>query len=163
MKGLTKLAGCTGKTITTVMHLLGGDILISFLFFRWKLKDSSTILTHLPSQSSKPDLLEMLDDVSANPEEGCRILQLLCPHFIAMPPVMALRLTSAKVSLSQGFSSHRVTLRFSTGINAGNMPHVSDIELVLDPVINACVLDWWHPKYPHPTLNTPVFETGDGT
>lgn len=34
-----------------------------------------------------PDLLEILDDVSANPDEHCRVLQITCKHFIKVPLV----------------------------------------------------------------------------
>lgn len=36
----------------------------------------------------RPDLLEILDDVSANPDEHCRVLQITCKHFINVPLVI---------------------------------------------------------------------------
>lgn len=35
-----------------------------------------------------PDLLELLDDVSANTDEQCRVLQITCRHFINVPLVI---------------------------------------------------------------------------
>lgn len=34
-----------------------------------------------------PDLLEILEDVSVNPDEHCRVLQITCKDFINVPPV----------------------------------------------------------------------------
>lgn len=86
----------------------------------------------------------MLGDVNANTEYGCRILQVVCSHFVATPPVMGLRLTSARISLTQGFFAQRAILTFN-----------DDIDIVLDPVYSVCVLDWWHPRYPDPPGTTP--------
>lgn len=37
---------------------------------------------------SQPDLLEILDDVTANPDEYCSVLQVTCTHFIHVPLVI---------------------------------------------------------------------------
>lgn len=38
----------------------------------------------------RPDLLKMLDDITANPDDHCRILQITCEHFIQVPLVIGL-------------------------------------------------------------------------
>ncbi|KAJ8961803.1 hypothetical protein NQ318_021406 [Aromia moschata] len=95
----------------------------------------------------QPDLLEILDDVSANPGEYCRVLQVTCKHFIGIPPVIGQVLTSVSLTLSEGFRHHRLQLSFGTGINYGHRSAdgASCSTIILDPVINYRVLDWWHP------------------
>lgn len=100
----------------------------------------------------QPDLLEMLEDVSANPDENCRLLQVTCLHFIAVPLVLGLTLTSVSLTLSQGFRHHRLQLGFSSGVHTCSYNALggsNNTTIILDPVINVKVLDWWHPLYPH--------------
>lgn len=115
-----------------------------------------------PQQQQQPDLIEMLDDVLANTEEGCRILQVSCPHFVPIPLVLGLTLTAVSLTLSQGFRHHRLQMAFGSGLSYMSRPVDSSscVEVVLDPVINVRVLDWWHPLYPH-SQTTPVLNQGE--
>lgn len=122
-------------------------------YFKFK-KNTNMRLPHSKRYDTQrqPDLLEMLEDVSANPDENCRVLQITCRHFIAVPPVLGLTLISVALNLSQGFCNHRLQLGFGSGIYScrNNSLGGSDgITVILDPVINVKVLDWWHPQYPH--------------
>ncbi|KAF5298971.1 hypothetical protein FQR65_LT09520 [Abscondita terminalis] len=103
-------------------------------------------------QDQKPDLIEMLEDVSANPDENCRILQVTCLHFIAVPFVQGLTLKSASLTLSQGFRHHRLQLGFGSAIHTysyNNLGGSNSTVIILDPVVSVKVLDWWHPHYPY--------------
>jgi len=99
----------------------------------------------------QPDLLEMLDDIFANPDEGCRILQVTCKHLVPLAPVLGLTLTSAQLNLSAKLRYYKLQMWFGSEIQSyypstgGN----GDTFIILEPVINVKVLDWWHPLYPH--------------
>lgn len=118
--------------------------------YYFKLKENTTA-TIKKQGTHQPDLIEMLQDVSANNEEHCRILQATCPHFVSIPPIMGLNLVSVSLTLSQGFKSYRLTMGFASGVSYVARPLDAGgcTEIVLDPVINVSVLDWWHPRYPH--------------
>ncbi|PSN35387.1 Transmembrane protein 183 [Blattella germanica] len=87
--------------------------------------------------------------------------QVTCRNYIALPMVMGLTLCS--VSLT-GIRHHRLQLSFGSGhmcFTAGK-PNTSSLDcstVVLDPVVNVRVLDWWHPNYPHAANTT--FNTGE--
>lgn len=99
----------------------------------------------------RPDLLEMLDDVYANQDETCRILQVTCKHLIPIAPVLGLTLTSAQLNLSAELRSYKLQLWFGSEIQSCNRQQggCGNTLIVLEPVVNVKVLDWWHPLYPH--------------
>lgn len=121
--------------------------------YYFKLKENLAFYTHNNSYSNgrKLDLLEMLEDISANPDENCRILLVTCKDFISLPIILGYTLTSVSLNLSQGLHHHRLQLGFSSSMHS--TPSViggKDNPIVhLDPVINIRILDWWHPLYPH--------------
>lgn len=119
-------------------------------YFKMKQKILNT-LSHSRSKPQGPDLLEILDDVSANPDEHCRILEVSCLHFNHVPPVIGLTLTSVSLTLSSApkFRYHRLQLGFGSGITSNSKGFGDTTTVILDPVINIRVLDWWHPLYPH--------------
>lgn len=120
-------------------------------YFKMKKKILST-LSH-SNDKQGPDLLEILDDVSANPDEHCRILEVSCLYFSHVPPVIGLTLTSVSLTLSSApkYRYHRLQLGFGSGITTTSKSKGgADLTtVILDPVINVRVLDWWHPLYPH--------------
>lgn len=119
-------------------------------YFKLREKRNHFLQHSRRTDHKQPDLLEILDDVSANPDENCRVLQITCQDFIQIPPVIGLVLTSVCLTLSQGFRHHRLQLGFGSGIK-GYPPLEGSActNIILDPVINFRVLDWWHPLYPH--------------
>ena len=63
-------------------------------------------------------------------------------------------LSGVALTLSQGLRYHRLQLSFGSG----PFPSMSNIPIVLDPVVNVRVLDWWHPSFPHSDgLNNSMF------
>ena len=56
-------------------------------YFKMKPKILNS-LSHSNGKLEGPDLLAILDDVSANPEEHCRILEVSCVHFNPVLPVI---------------------------------------------------------------------------
>lgn len=122
-------------------------------YFKFKENLNSALPHSRRSESRKePDLIEMLEDVSANPDENCRILQVTCLHFVAVPFVQGLTLKSATLTLSQGFRHHRLQLGFGSAIHAysyNSLGGSNATVVILDPVVSVKVLDWWHPHYPY--------------
>jgi len=57
-------------------------------FFKMRRKTFTPSLSHSRTRSEVPDLLEILDDISANPDEHCRVLQVSCLHFCPVPPTL---------------------------------------------------------------------------
>ncbi|XP_075227126.1 transmembrane protein fates-shifted [Lycorma delicatula] len=96
--------------------------------------------------SKKPNLMELLDDVFANTEEGCKVLQVTCMNYVPTPMVLGQTLLSVSLTLDQAMRC-KLQLVFGSGprcaIEAGS------IRVVLNPVMKVRVLDWWHPLYPH--------------
>lgn len=114
-------------------------------FYYFKMRTNVTNHRIRENTNTKPDLLEMLDDAFANHEEGCRILQVTCRRLIPLPPVLGLTLCAANLNLSSELRSYRLQLLFGSEIRGLGGSTV----VVLEPVINVKVLDWWHPLYPH--------------
>ncbi|XP_030748920.1 transmembrane protein 183 [Sitophilus oryzae] len=108
------------------------------------------IKVHSRSQPEQPDLLEILDDIFVNQDEYCRILKVSCLHQGLVPPVIGLKLTSVSLTLSSAprFRYHRLQLGFGSGLNISSKANLVDAFVILDPVTNIQILDWWHPLYP---------------
>lgn len=82
-------------------------------------------------------------------------LQVTCLNFVALPMVMGLSLCSVSLIVSQGILHYRLQLVFGSDhlCYTASRPSISSLDcvtVVLDPVVNVRVLDWWHPMYPHP-------------
>ncbi|CAH0558729.1 unnamed protein product [Brassicogethes aeneus] len=122
-----------------------------FYYFKMKEKPLLSLHSRRTSEMYQPDLLEILDDIYANQDENCQILQITCKHFIPVQPVLGLTLTSVHFSLSSGFLHYKLQLGFSSGIQSytKTTDGSTDVTVILDPVINVKVLDWWHPLYPY--------------
>ncbi|KAF5290726.1 hypothetical protein FQA39_LY14645 [Lamprigera yunnana] len=121
-------------------------------YFKFKENLNSSLFHSRGTKSKQPDLIEMLEDVSANPDENCQILQVTCSHFVAVPLVQGLTLKSATLTLSQGFRHHRLQLGFGSGIHTysyNSLGSCNSSLVILDPVVSVKVLDWWHPHYPY--------------
>lgn len=101
--------------------------------------------------ASKKKGLVADDNIHDNPEEGFYILQVLCPNFMSLPPVMGLVLTKTSIAVSnQDMRYHKLRLHFdyihcSTNGSLGS----SGTVLNIDPVLKLSILPWWHPKYPY--------------
>lgn len=117
----------------------------------FKLKEKNIQSLPRNYNHKKPDLIEMLEDVSANSEENCRILEVMCKYFIAIPIIQGLTLNSVMMTLSSTFRHHKLQMVFGSGVTyVSQKPDGSNTTtVILDGVINVKILDWWHPLYPH--------------
>lgn len=121
-----------------------------FWYYYFKLKEPSPPVSCY--NKHKQDLLELLEDVSANIEENCRILEVVCLNFVPVPLVQGLTLQSTSLTLSQGVTCNRLQLMFGSGIRS-TVSYLTEGSswgtILLDPVIDVKVLNWWHPRYPY--------------
>ncbi|XP_074660621.1 putative transmembrane protein 183BP [Tubulanus polymorphus] len=102
-----------------------------------------------PARRSK-DLLDAAYDLHDNAEDGCRLLQVTALNFISLPPtVMGLYLSKVYLNVSQGMRYHKLRLSFVSYSNArARHAQPSDgTDVLLDPVVDAKVFKWWHPKF----------------
>ncbi|XP_015591498.1 transmembrane protein 183A isoform X2 [Cephus cinctus] len=127
-------------------------------YFFFKMKDVSNTQSISLKQldrtgNRKPDLVEILEDVSANPEEGCKVLRVACAKYSMVPMVIGLTLQTVTVTLSSGYDHHKLQLGFGTACTPKN---IASQLVVLDGVIEIRVLDWWSPFYPHQDMATTI-------
>lgn len=90
-------------------------------------------------------------NIHYNPDYGSCVLQVVTQNFIPIPPlVMGQVLAKTALSVGHGMRYHKMKLIFTpqqyTSVN--NALH-SGTTVVMDPVLNAYILNWWDPKYPH--------------
>uniref|UniRef100_T1JE09 F-box domain-containing protein n=1 Tax=Strigamia maritima TaxID=126957 RepID=T1JE09_STRMM len=100
------------------------------------------------SRSAKIDrrsLMQSLDDINANPEAGCQVLQVSCKYFIPTPIVMGMILANISLNSNQKMQDYRLHLTFDPTCYINS---AGGILVTLEPVANVRVLDWWHPQYP---------------
>ncbi|XP_018328838.1 transmembrane protein 183-like [Agrilus planipennis] len=117
-------------------------------FYYFKLKDfikpphcSQGTYNHL-------NLIKVLGDISANPDENCTVLQVRSTNFVAIPIVLGLTLTSVSQPLSKGYCHHSLHLGFGSAIRSTTHNLQTENTCVIDPVIDLKILNWWHPLYP---------------
>ncbi|KRT83271.1 hypothetical protein AMK59_3706 [Oryctes borbonicus] len=123
----------------------------AYWYYCFKLKENNIQSRAKLSSYKKPDLIEMLEDVTANCEEHCRILEVSCKYFIAIPTIQGLTLNSALMTLSPTFRHHKLQMVFGSGATYVSHKPIgsSTTTVIIDGVINVKILDWWHPSYPH--------------
>lgn len=120
------------------------------LFFKFRCSHSDTNRNREidPDISSKEDIIEHLDNLEANSENGCCVLSVACSNFISTPLVMGQTLSQVCLNVSQNMRFHRLKLVFHSLYNKGRQSATTGTEVVLDPVISVKVFHWWHPQYP---------------
>lgn len=138
---------CLNKQLCVLMWFHKKNDWWSYCF---KMKEKNGIPLPRNSDSNKPDLIEMLEDVSANSEENCRILEVVCKEFTAVPTVQGLSLNSAIMNLSMTLR-HKLQMVFNSGVTyvSHKSSGSSTTTVILDGVVSVKILDWWHPLYPH--------------
>lgn len=100
------------------------------------------------------DLLQILDDINNNSEDGYQVLQVTCQTFIPTPVVIGLKLAQVTFNMNLCQPCHyRLRLIFDTTMYGSTFREhsASGTVVTLEPVASIRVLDWWHPQYPHTT------------
>lgn len=94
--------------------------------------------------------LESADFLRDNPEEGLPVLAVSCLNFVSFQPVLGMVLSEGLVGLSQNMKNYRVKLMFHNERTRDQRYRPeSGFQVILDPVQDVNVMDWWHPLYPH--------------
>eukprot|EP00090_Calanus_glacialis_P047384 TRINITY_DN9815_c0_g1_i1.p1 TRINITY_DN9815_c0_g1~~TRINITY_DN9815_c0_g1_i1.p1 ORF type:complete len:372 (+),score=105.05 TRINITY_DN9815_c0_g1_i1:36-1151(+) len=95
-------------------------------------------------------LISELSDITYNPEEGCRILQVSGTCWSAVPPVLGLKLLGVTLSVSHGMRFHKLKLQFGSPLSdcRRNADQQETTQVLIDNVCGMKVLDWWSPQYP---------------
>lgn len=96
-----------------------------------------------------PEWFEQVDDLNDNPEEYHSILQVNCVNFLPVSPVQGHVLTKALVGISRDMKHNSVKLTFHSPRSDGRYPKEDGTSVILDPVYDARVINWWSPLYPH--------------
>lgn len=96
--------------------------------------------------SKKRNLMELLDDVFANSEEGCKVLQVTSTNYVPTPMVLGQTLLTVSLTLDHVLRS-KLQLVFGSGPRCA--AEAGSVSVILSPVMKVRVLDWWHPLYPH--------------
>ena len=99
--------------------------------------------------TDEDELLAELD-VFSNSEENCSVLRVSSPNFISLPVVMGQVLTKSSISVGHRMQYHKLRLYFNAEFNA-RQQLTSGTSLVMDPVVNLQINQWWDPKYPYNT------------
>lgn len=125
-------------------------------YFKLREKVDMSLSHSTPTQRNLPDILEMLEDVCANQDEYCKVLEVTCSDFVMLPPIIGLTLSSVSLTLSRGLLHQKMELGFNSGIFSTDYKSIDgNTDIILDPVLSYRILDWWHPAYPH-DYNIPV-------
>lgn len=95
-------------------------------------------------------LPQQYEDVHANPDSDCYLLQVSTLNFIFTPVVMGMTLTMFTINVSTDMRHHRVRLLFQDTPPRRGRKRVEHggLQVVLDPVHSVRLMDWWHPQYP---------------
>ncbi|KAG2467986.1 transmembrane protein 183A isoform X1 [Polypterus senegalus] len=94
-------------------------------------------------------------DVHANPDQDCYLLQVTTLNFIFTSVVMGMTLALFTINVSTDMRHHRVRLVFQDSpiIKGKKSRNDLGVQVVLDPVHSVRLMDWWHPQYPS-SVNT---------
>ncbi|XP_017785617.1 PREDICTED: transmembrane protein 183B isoform X2 [Nicrophorus vespilloides] len=118
---------------------------------KWYYKFKLQRMKEIRRQCSGLDLIEMLEDISANNEDDCMLLKIVSLDHFLIPPLEGMYLTSIRSKLGQDMSHYNLHLRFSTTSCHAHRPvdGGDSIHVYIDPVYHIEILDWWHSRYPH--------------
>ncbi|XP_044761242.1 transmembrane protein 183 [Coccinella septempunctata] len=146
--GITHPDVLLGMTCVGVMSKTEGKNGIQFLCYYFKFK-RNTAISFETNKTKEESLIDLLNDINANPEEDHCILLAISNEQICFPPILGQTLKHVSVSLSKGFCNNRLQLVFGNALDnfttRGNLMNGNTI--VLDPVSNISILNWWHPMY----------------
>uniref|UniRef100_A0A8C8HBX8 Transmembrane protein 183A n=1 Tax=Oncorhynchus tshawytscha TaxID=74940 RepID=A0A8C8HBX8_ONCTS len=90
------------------------------------------------------------EEVHANPDSDCYLLQVTTLNFIFTSIVMGMTLSLFNVNVNADMRHHRVCLVFQDSpLQQGRRKgEQGGTQVVLDPVHSVRLMDWWHPQYP---------------
>lgn len=119
-----------------------------FHFFKMKVISEKNTLQLSSANRKKKDLMEELEDIWANPEEGCKVLRVASRTYTYVPAVHGLNLQKVKMNLSPHLMM-QLQLVFSPSYVSSTV----GVNAIFSNVLEVKVLDWWQPLYPHETTS----------
>ena len=91
-----------------------------------------------------------LNTVCFNPENGNSILRVKCPNYVYLPSVTGMVVTSFTVSMSTDMRYHQLKMVFHHERKYHKYHKNEGLVLVINPVMDTRIVQWWHPSYPNP-------------
>jgi len=117
------------------------------VFFKLRNEDVQPQSSYKRSQHDNlEELIEELEDIRFNPEEGAVVLQVVSQCWSNIPPVMGLKLHKVGLSVSHGMRFHKLKLHFGSPQLRGECKDTTQV--LLDSVVSVKIHNWWHPHYP---------------
>ena len=103
-----------------------------------------------PHSKRKKDYLMEANNIHHNPEDNSCVLQVVTNNFISLPVVMGQFLVQVAVSVGHGMRYHKLKLIFNSENVSSQQKSslLNGVTVILDPVANIKVVQWWDPKYP---------------
>ncbi|XP_023936108.1 transmembrane protein 183 [Bicyclus anynana] len=127
----------------------------------WYSKDYCSLYFKLkklsPARVQCDDFIKELGRIDANPEEGSKILEVMCLNYSEVPPLLGLTLTSVRVTLSQTCRHRRLYLGFNRSHNNVYIERQPECSVCINSIVSMLVYDWWDPKYPHFEIKLPTY------
>lgn len=119
---------------------------ILYYYFKFRRSNAAPVKTHKTKEQS---VIDLLNDINANPDEDHCILLAISKEQISFPPILGQTLNHVSVTISKAFCNNRLQLVFGNALDkfssSGNSFNGNSV--VLDPVSNISILNWWHPMY----------------
>ncbi|XP_064634610.1 putative transmembrane protein 183BP isoform X2 [Lineus longissimus] len=97
---------------------------------------------------NRHDLINGFNNIHDNQEEGCCIMKVTCKDYVSFPVIMGMVLNKVYLNVSQNMRFHRLRLVFDTHRVKDIKQCCTGTTVVLDPVLNAKILQWWDPHFP---------------
>lgn len=115
-------------------------------YFKFK---RNTNMRCQPVKSKEQSVIELLNDINANPDEDHSILLVASAEPLSFKPIIGLTLKSVTMSLSNQHCSERMQLIFGNAIDnfSKNGNSFNGTTIILNPSSNVAVLNWWHPMF----------------
>ncbi|XP_049782022.1 transmembrane protein 183-like [Schistocerca cancellata] len=112
------------------------------------------------NHTSKPissNLVEVLDDIMINREEGCVTMMIECSQFVHLPLLMGMVLRDISVVLGTALLGSQAHLQFTYSV-ANTGPAVC-VDVVY--IVSLNFIHWWNPCYPHAKHPLPCITIAD--
>jgi len=104
----------------------------------------------LPYGVKQSNIFKQTDLIQFNSEEDASLLRVVSPSYIKLPNPSGLCLTGVNISVSRDMRHHKLKLIFHEYRHSKRYINSQALNIIIEPVFDVHVLNWWHPDYPHP-------------
>ncbi len=120
-----------------------------YFYFKFHQPGGSSGTASMNSSPARRRFAQFDTDIGHNPEDRCRVLQVVMGNFISLPIVMGYSLHKTFLSVGHGMRYHKLKLVFTHQRLADTkVAMATGVSVIMDPVFNMRVFYWWDPKYP---------------